>query len=105
MHHPIRFPPNTLIHFRCEPTRNNLLKCFIVHELSENLFVLIHPFHKKSLQEVLENKFEFISRIDSCRLFKSLVRDGSFNDLVKEELIRLVKVRPKPIIYNINEPR
>lgn len=80
------------------------LESFVIHEPSENFFVLIHPFHEKGFQQIFEQQLEFFTRIRNSYLPQVSVCHGGLDDLVEEQLVSIVEISAKPVIDDIDQP-
>src|SRR5690349_162196 len=101
----LAFAPQSLVRFRRKPPGHNLLKRRVIHKLGKYLLILVHPFDKKRFKQIFEYQLKLFTRVYGCRLLQAFVSDRRLDYLVKEKLIGLVKLRPKSLVDDVDEPR
>ncbi len=100
----IRLAQTPVCLFR-HPCCDNPLERTIIHEANEYLLILVHALHKQPLQEIAKYELEFVFRVCSRCLAKSIVGDSYFYKLVEEELVSLIEIGAKSLVDNVDEPR
>ena len=59
----------------------------VIHELREELLVLLHPVDEQRLKGLVEDESEILNRVGEGCLTKLLIRNRLFADLIEEKLI------------------
>jgi hypothetical protein len=88
------------------PSCDDLPDGRVVHEPHEDLFVLVHALDEKALKQIPKDQLELILGVHGSSLKQPIVGDCSLDDLVEEELVRLIEIRPKVLVEELtNETR
>ena len=94
-----------MVRILSEPGRNLALELWIAHIARNEGLILVHTLQHERFEQIAEDERELVLRIHFCRLLQSLISNGRLRKLIKEQLIRLIEIRPKALIEIINELR
>jgi hypothetical protein len=83
------------------PVCDDLLKCWVVHKSNKYLLILVHALDEELLQQIPKHQLELVAGIDCRCLPQTGIGHCCLNDLIEEELVGLVEVVPKSLVYAV----
>ena len=95
--------PQPSVSLCCQPCGNGLLKRRIIHEPNEDVLILVHAFDEERLQQILEHQLELVLWIHGGGLSHAVIEHSRLDDLVEEQLVRLIEVRAEALVDQIDQ--
>ena len=92
-----------MVRILSEPGRYLALKLWIAHIARNEGLILIHTLEHECFEQIAEDERELVFRIHLRCLLESLVSYSCFGQLIEEQLVSLIEIRPKSFIEVINE--
>ena len=71
----------------------------LIHEPREELLVHVHPLDEQGFQHLPEHELELVDRVRLSCLLQGVDADGRLDNLVEEELVRLIEEKARTKVF------